>query len=266
MWARSFGPNVTAGGVATDGAGDLLFTGDFETPVDFGCGTLEGMSYQFFQPFVVALDEGGACRYSRWLHVDGAAEAYGIVADAAADVVVTGTWNGDLDLGGAPIPATGNMDVFVAALHPDGSLRWGKGFGNAGGGSVTMNGAGDVFFGGGFSRGRPTSAVARSALSRTSSSRLWAPTGATGGPGRSGARPPTSSARSRSTHRATCSSRGDRRDDRLRVRTADDPEHPRRGGLHRRARAVGVRGEDVAARTQGSRSPLAFATLAAWHP
>jgi hypothetical protein len=150
-WSRTFGPNVFGGGVATDASGDVLFTGSLETPIDFGCGTLEGMENHSSQPFVVELDAGGVCRWSRSFPATGGAQSYGIATDASSNVVVTGLQldGGSIDLGGGPIQATGLSDSFVVALHADGSFRWGKDFGNTQiGAALAVNGAGEVFLDG----------------------------------------------------------------------------------------------------------------------
>ncbi len=147
-WSRSFEGSAQVWGLATDAAGDALLTGTFETSVDFGCGALAGMANEFLQPFAVALDSGGTCRWSRSFAAPDAAHAYGVAAGAAGDVVSTGSFNDTIDLGGGPLTGAGASSVYVAALHADGSFAWGKAFGNVEGGLVAMNGAGDVFFDG----------------------------------------------------------------------------------------------------------------------
>jgi hypothetical protein len=146
MWARGFGPNVLANGIATDASGAVLLAGIFETPIDFGCGALAGMPNQFVQPFAAKLDAGGNCLYSRWFSASDVGRAFAIAVDAASNAVVSGSFAGSIDLGaGPPVQGTGFDDTFVVALRPDGTTRWGKDLGNADGGEIAVNGAGDVF-------------------------------------------------------------------------------------------------------------------------
>ncbi len=145
QWARSFGPNVFGAGVAADASGNVIFTGSFETPVDFGCGTLAGMPDHFFQPFVVKLDAGGGCLWNRWFPDTEAGQAQNVATDASSNIVVTGSFNSSVDLGGGPIQATGDPEMFIVSLDADGGYRWGKGFGDVAASSLALNGAGDAF-------------------------------------------------------------------------------------------------------------------------
>jgi hypothetical protein len=149
VWSKSFGPNASAHGATTDADGDLVIAGDFfETPIDFGCGTLQGQPTSFFQPVVVALRPDGSCRFSRWFKDDAAGRAYRIATSPAGGFAVTGSTDGAIDFGQGTEPFVGFQGVFVASLDADGSARWGKAFAFAGGSGTAINAAGDVFLSG----------------------------------------------------------------------------------------------------------------------
>jgi hypothetical protein len=139
-WFESFGPNVNVEGLATDATGRLLFAGTFDTPVDFGCGELPGAP----SAFVVALDPGGGCAFSRTFS-GGEARPYNIGADASSSrIFVAGSFEGSVDLGGGPIAGGGLFSTFLAALDPEGTLIWAQGYTNVAG-NATFDRAGNLF-------------------------------------------------------------------------------------------------------------------------
>jgi hypothetical protein len=146
-WSRAFGPNMLSVDLATGDSGELLLTGTFTTPVDFGCGPLPGVS-EFVQPFVAALDASGACRWSRSFPAPKAARAASIAAAGSSQIVVSGSFAGTIDFGGGSVTASAYPELYVAGLGADGSFRWGRGFEHVEGGSLAMNAAGDVFLNG----------------------------------------------------------------------------------------------------------------------
>jgi hypothetical protein len=68
-------------------------------------------------------------------------------------VVIAGTFEGNIDLGGGPIAAAGSMNFFVAAFDAQGKPLWSKGFGGPQGGGLNglaVDAAGNVVIAGAY--------------------------------------------------------------------------------------------------------------------
>lgn len=129
LWSKRLGGmgDQYAGRVTVDSAGNVILIGSFQGQVDFGGGmfTSEGKD----DIFVVKLDAAGNHLWSK--RFGDLEEQAGIViaADGGGNLILTGTFRGQLDLGGAPLNAAGGgttMDTFVAKLGPDGAHLWSK--------------------------------------------------------------------------------------------------------------------------------------------
>jgi hypothetical protein len=118
MWGRVFESMSSSQGsqgtsVATDGAGNVLVTGEFIGPVDFGCGPLTSSGNTGV--FVAELDASGATTWVKEFPTSGGAN--GITADATGNAYVTGVFTGSIDFGNGPIMSN-DSDVFIAKLSP----------------------------------------------------------------------------------------------------------------------------------------------------
>jgi len=146
-WVRTLDANALLSTLTTDGSGNAVFTGIFETPIDFGCGVLQGKPNNVVQAYATELGPDGQCRWSKWFHNSDVARGAGVATNAHSDVVVTGSFSGTIDLGGGPIQSTGAFDnLYVGMLGPDGEYLWGKAFANAIGGLIVLNDSGESFF------------------------------------------------------------------------------------------------------------------------
>lgn len=56
---------------------------------------------------------------------------HGLVTDASDNVLTTGYFHGEMDLGGAQLHSTGGRDIFVAKHSPKGAHIWSKSFGDS---------------------------------------------------------------------------------------------------------------------------------------
>jgi hypothetical protein len=79
-----------------------------------------------------------------------------VAVDGAGNVLVTGFYNGAMDLGGCPLPlsSVGETDLFVTKLDPSGACLWSKNAGAGGsqyGQSVAVDPSGNVLVSGLFS-------------------------------------------------------------------------------------------------------------------
>ena len=187
LWAKRFGsPNDDIGyGVAVDGGGNVLVTGYFRDAADFGGGPLTS-TYGGITLFVAKFSAGGAHLWSKSFWNTGVAIGYGIAADGAGNVAVTGSFTGRINFGGGDLTSAGGHDAFVASFSPDGGHRWSKRFGSTSfdrGYGVAVDRGGDVAvtglftytvdFGGGpvTSAGSNDGFVAK--LSGTDGAHLW---------------------------------------------------------------------------------------------
>jgi hypothetical protein len=132
-WSQVFGGNGddVGYGVALDPTtGNVHVAGSTTGGVDFGGGALPANgSYEDI--FVASFTPSGAHRWSR---VHGSVvvdRALDVAVDPGGNVFVTGTFSGQADFGGAPIPANGQT-ILLASYDAGGAHRWSQGFGAAG--------------------------------------------------------------------------------------------------------------------------------------
>lgn len=127
VWSRSFpGPGFDLPwGLATDGAGNILITGEIGDAVDFGGGPVGPAG-----GFVVKLDAAGQHVFSKRFNALNEIYAKGIAVDATGNVALTGVFTGTTDFGGGVLTAA-SADVYVAKLDPLGNQLWSTRFGNS---------------------------------------------------------------------------------------------------------------------------------------
>ncbi len=164
-WVRSAGEppgypflNYDLGwGLAPDGEGGVYVTGQFGGVVDFDAdGVPEIVNSGGGDLFVARYDAAGSFLWARSAQGRGPDFGFGIAADDAGGVYVTGEFLGDVDFDGdgtADVASAGLWDLFVARYDAAGSLVWVKSAG--GGGSDTgygaaADGAGGVYVTGDF--------------------------------------------------------------------------------------------------------------------
>jgi hypothetical protein len=174
IWSRRFGgPQSDEGrAIAADHAGNVLLTGEFSGTIDFGGGLLTSVG-RAPDLFVAKLDVDGAHVWSRAFGSEFVEEISAVAFDNRGNALVTGEFQGTVDLGGGPLTSTACSDIFVAKYGPDGDHRWSRRFGgtswdkgrsiavtvddnvivtgffertvNFGGGTLASKGGGDIF-------------------------------------------------------------------------------------------------------------------------
>ena len=131
-WSKKFGGqfNEAVGGVAVDGAGNVAISGGFTFAADFGSG--ERRAAGDADAFVASFATDGTPRWDRTWGSDREDLAFGLAADHAGNLAVTGRFFGTIDFGaGGPRTAPGgNKDVFVVRLAADGATQWSRSFGD----------------------------------------------------------------------------------------------------------------------------------------
>jgi hypothetical protein len=137
--------------IAADGA--IYTLGLFEDTVDFGGGKIAShgkwdvvlRKVTAFGQFVWAVGFGGP----------GLDTAGKVAVDATGNVYVTGAFFETADIAGVKLEAAGDYDALIASFTPDGKLRWAKSLGGAGpdsGNGIAVDGGGNVYVGGSFSK------------------------------------------------------------------------------------------------------------------
>lgn len=155
VWSKALGGtnDEQQSCVALDSAGAIVLGASVNGSVDFGGGPIGPPG----SPHVVVakLASDGTHLWSGAFGSGLEQTASGVAANAANEILVTGWFQGTIDLGGGPLVGTpGNNDLFIAKLGSDGSHVWSKLVGGAGqqlGGSVAADPFGNILLTGGFS-------------------------------------------------------------------------------------------------------------------
>ncbi len=121
VWSKGFGTPDTYGevgkGVAIDGAGNVLLTGEIIRNVDFGGGALIPPTITY-DPFVAKFSSGGLHQWSRRFSAPWDDHGNGIAVDAGGNVLLTGDFTDEEDFGGGPMSSPGGSDGFLAKFAP----------------------------------------------------------------------------------------------------------------------------------------------------
>jgi hypothetical protein len=75
-----------------------------------------------------------ACGNLEWAKIYGDKEsqsATAVAVDSAGNILVVGTYHGQIDFGSKPQTSAGGKDIFLAKLSPDSDFRWSKPVGDA---------------------------------------------------------------------------------------------------------------------------------------
>ena len=150
VWSRRFGAvnDDVAYGVGIDPAGDVLVGGFFRSTVDFGGGALTSVFNGLDSVVVKLAGATGAHVWSKKFFNNSDDAIYGLALDQAGNPIVTGSYQGRLNLGCGEYRSVGGQDVFVAKLTgAAGACLWSRSFGGIDtdrAQAVAVDGAGDV--------------------------------------------------------------------------------------------------------------------------
>jgi hypothetical protein len=134
-------------GVAARPDGSVAVIGTMEQPARFGVGGSMIAGYGGNDAFVAVFNGGGATNWAIPIGSAGNDIGWGIAADAAGDLYVTGAYSGTVTAGGFNATAVALTDVFVAKVAGTGPVLWLRSGGSVGpdfGLGIAVNGS-DVF-------------------------------------------------------------------------------------------------------------------------
>jgi hypothetical protein len=134
VWAKRFSPQGTMVGgnavaVRIDSQGNEVMTGYFSGTIDFGGMPLVAAGSSDI--FVAKFDTFGNPIWSERFGGASIQEPTSLAIDAAGNIVITGTFHGELDFGGGTLQSAGMGDIFVVKFTSAGQFVWSKGFGDA---------------------------------------------------------------------------------------------------------------------------------------
>lgn len=133
-WAAALHPagSVTPTDMIVDRSGRPVVVGDFMNNLHLSDRTLEATDS--YDAFVVQFAANGTVRWARAFGGDRVQRAHGIARDTAGNLIIVGSAEEEIDLGGGRL-STNDDNAFVAKLTPDAELVWSRLMGGASGGA-----------------------------------------------------------------------------------------------------------------------------------
>lgn len=131
LWSLRFGDDQLdlPPKLAVDGAGGVVLFGSFSGTINLGGSDLTAEAS--FDLFLARLDAAGDHVWSRSFGDDENQNAHAFAVDADGSTLITGAFEGTLDLGG-PVLTSDGLDGFIARLDASGDHVWSKAFNGVG--------------------------------------------------------------------------------------------------------------------------------------
>ncbi|MEM7106128.1 MAG: hypothetical protein AAF502_23550, partial [Bacteroidota bacterium] len=160
LWAVNANADAGAGtGLAVDGSGNIIVTGQFQGSPDFdpGPGVTSFTSNGVNDVFIAKYSSAGALIWARAFGGAGFDETFSVSVDNANNIYLTGMFQGTVDLdptaGVNMQTSAGQADAFVMKLDANGNYTWALAFGGTNfdyGEDVDVDASGNVFVTGWF--------------------------------------------------------------------------------------------------------------------
>ena len=158
LWSKGFGGTSTDAvrGMAVDGVGDVVLTGQFLNTISFGGTALTSAGFEDI--FLAKLSgAAGDHLWSKRFGSDSTTDAgYGVAVDSAGDVAMTGFYGPSANFGGGIVIAQG-YDIFVAKYNSAGGYISARRYGDPAGqyegqfgDAIAMSGGGSIYVTGHF--------------------------------------------------------------------------------------------------------------------
>jgi hypothetical protein len=158
LWSKGFGGTSTdaARGIAVNGTGDVVLTGQFLNTINFGGSALTSAGYEDIFLAKLSGAAGGHLWSKRFGSASTTDAAYGVAVDTAGNVAIAGFYGQSVDFGGGIIIAQA-YDIFVAKYNSAGAHISSRRFGDPPlaydgqfGDAIAMSGGGTIYIGGHF--------------------------------------------------------------------------------------------------------------------
>lgn len=130
QWSQHFGNNNSDVGdhVVVDHADNVVVTVRVVGAVDFGGGLPFGGGTA---RFVVKYDSSGAYQWEKGFGASSTSEeGFSVAVDSANNLLMTGFFNGSINLGGGSLSSAGGTDIFVTKFDASGVHQWSLQFGS----------------------------------------------------------------------------------------------------------------------------------------
>lgn len=147
VWSSHYGAGgaSTRGfGIAADASGNVVVTGSFNGPVNFGGNDLLAAGTDVL---LARYNTAGTHLWSKSFGGAAADQAYAVALDASGNILLTGYFQQTAYFGGSYLTSLGNSDLFVAKYDSNGNHVWSRQLGTAGadiGYSVAADPSGNV--------------------------------------------------------------------------------------------------------------------------
>jgi cysteine-rich repeat protein len=153
IWSKTIGGSGTdsAYGVAVDGVGNILVTGEFQQSVDFGGTVLTSTGSRDI--FVAKYSASGVLDWAKSFGGTTGDSGRGVAADALGNVFITGYFYNTVNFGGGSLTSAGSGDIFVAKFSASGAHEWSKRFGGTNvdyGNAIAVDGNNEIIITGSF--------------------------------------------------------------------------------------------------------------------
>lgn len=124
LWARAVeaSPSIQPTAVAVDGEDHVVVVGWFEGGATFGSDAL--VALQSMESFVARMDSAGEWLWARSLPGTSTNELYSVAMDGTGHAVVAGRFAGSVVVGDRTLVSSGDTDVMVARVTPEGDWDW----------------------------------------------------------------------------------------------------------------------------------------------
>lgn len=176
VWVAQMGGTADdrAYSVAFDGLDSVLVTGLFQGRATFGESTqLTSSNATVADVFLASYSLAGELKWVRGLSATRGMVAYGVRANSAHEVFVTGEYLGTATIGSQTLASAGDRDAFLAKFSSSGEGLWAQRFGGVGtdgAKALAVDSAGNLILGGYFNA---TMTVGTNSLSPVGRRDLW---------------------------------------------------------------------------------------------
>jgi hypothetical protein len=132
LWARGMGGDGDdiADSVAIDPKGNPVVGGSFSKTLGLGDDKLESKGSD--DMFVAALDKDGRRLWARHFGGPDSDGVDGVAVDGAGNIAVIGSYHAEMEVAKDNLFSEGDLDIVLIMLGPDGTPKWGRGWGSMG--------------------------------------------------------------------------------------------------------------------------------------